>query len=71
MYGAAAFPGTATVDEEFRAEAPTILGLDGNVFVGTSCLGVLASGIGLALRERRQRSVATGPTGSSRTSTAP
>jgi hypothetical protein len=46
MYGAAAFPGTVLVDEEF--DAPKVLGLDPNLFVATSCLAALATGVGLA-----------------------
>ena len=46
MYGAAAFPGTALVDDEF--DVPKVLGLDPNLFVATSCLAVLAAGVGLA-----------------------
>jgi hypothetical protein len=46
MYGAAAFPGTELVDEEF--DVPKVLGLDPNLFVATACLAALGAGVGLA-----------------------
>ena len=46
MYGAAAFPGTELVDEEFAV--PKVLGLDPNLFVATACLAALGAGVGLA-----------------------
>ncbi|MCD2195609.1 hypothetical protein LQ327_19755 [Actinomycetospora endophytica] len=50
MYGAAAFPGTELVDEEF--DTPKVLGLDPNIFVATSCLAVLGTAVGLARSAR-------------------
>jgi hypothetical protein len=54
MYGATAFPGTALVDEEF-ADLPgnKILGVEANIAVGTFCLGVLATAVGLTRRAKR------------------
>lgn len=49
MYGAALFPGTTLVDDEFAH--PThgkVAGVDANLAVGTVCLAVLATGVGLA-----------------------
>ncbi|WP_211190264.1 DUF6640 family protein [Actinomycetospora sp. TBRC 11914] len=46
MYGAAAFPGTELVDEEF--DTPKVLGLDPNLFVATACLTALGTAVGLA-----------------------
>ncbi|WP_285656890.1 hypothetical protein [Actinomycetospora sp. NBRC 106375] len=45
MYGAALFPGTTLIDEEFRAGAPAV---EGNIAAGTVCLALLAAGVGLA-----------------------
>jgi uncharacterized protein DUF6640 len=54
MYGAALFPGTALVDEEFvdptRGDGPKV---EGNLAVATSCLALLAIGVGLARRPVR------------------
>jgi hypothetical protein len=51
MYGAALFPGTALVDEEFtdpsRETPPKV---EGNIAVATTCLALLATGVGLARR---------------------
>ncbi|MFC5062605.1 DUF6640 family protein [Actinomycetospora atypica] len=46
MYGAAAFPGTELVDEEF--DTPKVLGLDPNLAVATGCLAALGAAVGLA-----------------------
>ena len=56
MYGAAAFPGTALIDEEFR-DLPqnTILGIEANIFLGSACLTVLAVALGLGRRPRSSR----------------
>jgi hypothetical protein len=48
MYGAALFPGTAVVDEEFATGGP-----DGNLVAGTACLAVLATAVCLARRPER------------------
>jgi hypothetical protein len=54
MYGAALFPETALIDEEFADPARgKVLGMEGNLAVGTSCLVLLAIGIGLARRPVR------------------
>jgi hypothetical protein len=50
MYGAALFPSTTLVDEEFAHLPHKVLGMDANLFVGTSCLALLATSIGLARR---------------------
>jgi hypothetical protein len=49
MYGAALFPGTAVVDEEFASGGR----VDGNLVAGTACLGVLGTAVGLARRAGR------------------
>jgi hypothetical protein len=49
MYGAALFPGTAVVDEEFASGGR----VDGNLVVGTACLAVLGTAVGLARRTGR------------------
>lgn len=46
MYGAAAFPGTELVDEEF--DTPKVLGLDPNIAIATTCLAALGAAVGLA-----------------------
>jgi hypothetical protein len=54
MYGAALFPGTALVDEEFADPSRgKVLGMEANLAVGTSCLALLAIGVGLARRPER------------------
>jgi hypothetical protein len=54
MYGAALFPGTALVDEEFADPSRgRVLGMEGNLAVGTGCLVLLATAIGLAGRPAR------------------
>ncbi|MEJ2869300.1 hypothetical protein WCD74_16105 [Actinomycetospora sp. OC33-EN08] len=50
MYGAAAFPGTELVDEEF--DTPKVLGLDPNLFAGTMCLAALGAAVGLSRSAR-------------------
>jgi hypothetical protein len=51
MYGATLFPGTALIDEEF-ADLPhgKVLGMEGNLMIATTCLALLAAGVGLARR---------------------
>jgi hypothetical protein len=48
MFGAAAFPGTALIDEEFR-DLPQnkILGVEANLFCGSVCLAILGTALGL------------------------
>jgi hypothetical protein len=54
MYGAALFPGTVLVDEEFvHPTHGRVLGVEANIAVATSCLTVLAIGLGLARRPVR------------------
>jgi hypothetical protein len=54
MYGAALFPGTVLIDEEFAGSSHgKVLGVEGNLAVGTSCLALLALGVGLARRSAR------------------
>ena len=48
MYGAAVFPTTTLVDEEFAHLPHKVLGMDANLFVGTCCQSVLAAAVGLA-----------------------
>jgi hypothetical protein len=50
MYGAAAFPGTELVDDEF--DTPKVLGLDPNLFAATTCLAALGTAVGLARSAR-------------------
>jgi hypothetical protein len=54
MYGAAAFPGTALTDDEFR-DLPVnkVLGVEGNIFIGAVCLAVLGIALGLERRPHR------------------
>src|SRR4051794_24694261 len=54
MYGAALFPGTALVDEEFvDPSRGKVLGVEGNLAIATSCLALLATAVGLARRPVR------------------
>ncbi|QJY48049.1 DUF6640 family protein [Pseudonocardia broussonetiae] len=54
MYGAAAFPGTALVDEEFRdSPANTVLGVEVNILVGSVCLSLLGASLALGRRANR------------------
>jgi hypothetical protein len=54
MYGAAAFPGTALVDDEFRdSPANTVMGVEVNILMGTLCLSVLGASLALGRRARR------------------
>jgi hypothetical protein len=53
MYGAALFPGTTLVDDEFKDQPHKVLGMDANLFVATCCLGALAAAAGLAGRPGR------------------
>jgi hypothetical protein len=53
MYGAALFPGTVLVDEEFappHGEGPRV---EGNIAIATTCLALLATGVGLSRRSGR------------------
>ncbi|WP_433782648.1 hypothetical protein ACQPX6_22610 [Actinomycetospora sp. CA-101289] len=53
MYGAAAFPGTALTDEEFRGEPVNkVLGVESDIFIGAVCLTVLGIAFGLERRSR-------------------
>ncbi|WP_214401028.1 DUF6640 family protein [Pseudonocardia lacus] len=54
MYGAAAFPGTALVDEEFRdSPANTLMGVEVNILIGSLCLSLLGASLALGRRPRR------------------
>jgi hypothetical protein len=56
MYGAAAFPGTALIDEEFRdSPANKFMGIEVNILMGSICLSLL--GVSLALGRRARRTV--------------
>jgi hypothetical protein len=51
VYGAALFLRITFVDEEFADLPNKVLGMEANLFVGTSCLALLATSIGLARRQ--------------------
>ncbi|MCO1659905.1 DUF6640 family protein [Pseudonocardia humida] len=54
MYGAAAFPGTALVDEEFRdSPANKVMGVEVNILIGSICLSLLGASLALGRRARR------------------
>jgi hypothetical protein len=53
VYGAALFPGTVLIDQEFvpaPGEGPPV---EGNIAVATTCLALLATGVGLSRSGRR------------------